>query len=69
MSGKPSSKQGRPFPLELKVMSSPYILGRAATYDDAAMVTYLDVDLDNIMFKCCLHNILLHVGALQQHAS
>jgi hypothetical protein len=36
-----SSKRGRPHPLELKVMASLYILGRAATYDDAAMVTYL----------------------------
>ena len=37
----PSTKRGRPRPLELKVMASLYILGRAATYDDAAMVTYL----------------------------
>ena len=29
----PSSKRGRPGPLELKVMSSLYTLGRAATYD------------------------------------
>jgi hypothetical protein len=36
-----SSKRGRPHPLELKVMVSLYILGRAAMYDDAAMVTYL----------------------------
>jgi hypothetical protein len=36
-----SSKRGRSHPLELKVMVSLYIHGRAATYDNVAMVTYL----------------------------
>ena len=34
----PSSKRGRPCSLELKVMSSLYIFGRAATYDDDAAI-------------------------------
>ena len=52
------TKRGKPLPLELKVMSSLYILGRAATLSVTVMWTCGHVD--NIMFTCCvLHNILL----------
>jgi hypothetical protein len=43
-----SSKRGRPHPLELKVMASLYILGRAATY-----ISYMSEPDNNIPVEEC----------------
>ena len=60
----PSTKRGRPRPLELKVMASLYILGRAATYDDAAMVTYLSSTVIATIFH---HFIVCMAGTARSH--
>ena len=56
----PYSKRGRPCPLELKVMSSLYILGRAATYDDAAMVT----GLSSTVIATFFHHFIVCMASL-----